>query len=233
MKTANNTSWRYRTQNPDQVPQLIRENVVSAPSDKGNYRSLIKIVEPKEITWNFFEEKKNFNGKVPNYAIDQTMFGYEIKATTAKKIDHLWISAIHIGKSSDSNEILDDSQKMESEALVGLYVSQIIFLVAKNGSLLNGTWFITSNNTKEGTKHVVGDILAGNYAVFGSEEGKIGDFLVNQTENSIIFVTEKAGTQNISIVVTSFSSNSSFAPNMVALISYIIVAAYLLVHLII
>lgn len=166
-------------------------------------------------------------GKVPNYAIDQTMFGYEIKATTTKKTNHLWISAIHIGKSFDSNEILEFTQKWESEALVGLYASQIIFFVAKNEVLLNETWFITPNNTREVTKVIVGDILSGYYAVFGSEDGKIGDFLVKETENSLIFVIKKAGSQNISIVVTSFPSSPSFASNLVVLISYIIIIAVL------
>ena len=222
LKYANYTVWRYRTQNNISPPTMIQNDLITAPSDKGNYRSLIKIVEPKDITWNFLSETSAWNGQVQNWQIDQTMQGYEIAANTTKKDFHLWISVIHIGKIFALNNYLDTATKISSDKMVGVAASSSILMVALTETLLTSGWYLTPNTTNQKTRHLVGDLNPGCYLVSGSKDGIIGNFSVKPQDNSMVFIPNSAGAQNISFVQSTCSqgqinnSNSNSSVNKCA-----------------
>ena len=211
---ANYTTWRFRTQNPLQAPQQIASDLVSIPSDKGGYRTLVKVLEPQNLSWSFLNETQAWTGVVSNWMIDTKMWGYGVKAKTNSKTYHLWISVLNLGSSSSGTTQLDNAIKITADKMVGVFAGNMVFMVAQNETLLNNISYITPSETSQNTRHFVGDLSPVCYSVSGSKDGKIGEFSTKDKENSIVFNVVSSGVQTINIIANC-SQNYSGSNNSI------------------
>jgi hypothetical protein len=212
MNYANYTAWRIRGQNQSIPPKQIGSDTLSLPSDKGGYRTLVKILEPAGITWNIFNEVEKFKGKVESHTIDQKMWGYSVRAQDAPSTTHLWLAALHIGTAGSGTNQLDNAVKFSNAKFVGMFAGKTIFVVGKDIYLESSVTYDTPSGTPAGARHVVGDIVPGCYKISGSVDGSLDLQNTFDMDNTLIFTAKSAGTQTITIAVGSGCTNTSNNP---------------------
>ena len=211
LKVANWTAWRYRTQNSEIAPTFISSNLLSVPSDKGNYRTLIKILSPSSFTLSSFDETQHWKSTVPNWQIDPTMWGYSIRATAPSSTIHNWISVMQIGSKSSGTNQLDTSSLISSTSgLIGAFAGKTVFVAnSVDTSLLGGSLFsyTTPSATVATARHVIADIQPGCYQVSASIDGSALVSVVGE-DNSLIFYAKSGGSQQFSISSSTGCVNS-------------------------
>jgi hypothetical protein len=212
MNYANYTSWRMRGQNQVTAPTQVSADTISLPSDKGNYRTLAKILEPAGVTWTIIDENKKFKGVVENYAIDTTMWGSLVKATDAPSKNHLWLAALHIGANNGINTQLDNAVKITNDKFTGIFAGKTILVVSKNTFLESSITYTTPAGTPAKARHVVGDVVPGCYKISGSTDSDLGLQNAFDMDNTLIFTTTSAGTQTITIAQATGCTNKSNNP---------------------
>ena len=210
MNYANYTAWRFRTQST-QAPSQIASDSISVLSDKGNYRTLIRILEPQNPSWTFVNEKDYFTkNNVQNWQIDTTMWGYQSKATTNPNTDHLWIAVLHIGNIGSGTTQLNSSSKITSDAgMIGMFAGNSVFIVANDQTLRTSASYSTPSQMVQDARHIVGDLVSGCYIVQASIDGNIGKLVSKDSDNTIIFNTVKSGVQTITISSASGCDSSN------------------------
>jgi hypothetical protein len=214
MNYANYTAWRIRGQNQNIAPTLIGTDTVSLPSDKGTYRTLVKILEPSGLTWSIFNEVNSFKGTVPSSTIDQTMWGYSVKAKDVANTTHLWIAALHIGTANSDNKQLDNAVKFYNAKFVGMFAGKTIFVLNRDIYLESNISYDSPSVTPANARHVVGDLVPGCYKITGSVDGSLGLQNAFDMDNTLVFNSIKAGTQTITISVGSGCTNTSNNPHL-------------------
>ncbi|MFZ2726939.1 MAG: hypothetical protein WAX77_11855 [Methylococcaceae bacterium] len=194
------TGLRFRTQNPTTLATAIDSNTVSLPSDKGNYRSLIKVLKPSSSdAWQIAKEPWN----PPAWQIDNSMIGSQVHKNFATALQHRIVTVLQMGKTSTGNTALNNASAITaSPNSVGGCAMSFCFVAANSNSALRNTVsYSTSATLPANTRHLVADLSAGTcYSVNSSLSGAITTGqTVKDADNSLLFVTPKAGAQIISI----------------------------------
>jgi hypothetical protein len=196
------TGLRFRTQNPSLLSTLVNYDTVSVPSDKGNYRTLIRVLKPaNSAPWTI--EKEPWATTVPSWQIDLSMVGSQVRKTFATALQHRIITVLHLDKSSIGNTTLNNAALISSTSgSIGGCASSFCFVTANSNTVLSTTVNYTTPSTMPAnTRHVVADLTAGGcYAVTSSVSGTIATSLpVNANDNTLLFVVPNSGTQVISV----------------------------------
>jgi hypothetical protein len=192
---------RFRTQNPKALSTVVNDNTVSVPSDKGNYRTLIKVLKPAaSAAWDIAKEPWS---AVPNWQIDPTMVGSQVHKNFSTAMQHRIVTVLQIGKSSAGNTALNNANLISSASgsIGGCTVSFCFVAANKNATLRSVVNYITPATMTAKSRHLVADLNASAcYSVTSSVSGAIAKGqIVNLNDNTLWFVVPSGGAQRISI----------------------------------
>jgi hypothetical protein len=193
---------RFRTQHPNALSTLVNYDTVSVPSDKGNYRTLIRVLTPKlSAPWVIAQEPW---AAVPDWQINTSMVGSQVRKTFADAMQHRIVTALHIGKSSAGNTALNNASMISSApGSIGACAMSFCFVAAYNNATLRAAANYTTPSTMvANSRHLVADLDAGGcYSVTSSVSGTIASGQsVNVNDNTLWFVVPTGGAQSISVV---------------------------------
>jgi hypothetical protein len=193
---------RFRTQHPNALSTLVNYDTVSVPSDKGNYRTLIRVLTPKlSVPWVIAQEPW---AAVPDWQINTSMVGSQVRKTFADAMQHRIVTALHIGKSSAGNTALNNASMISSApGSIGACAMSFCFVAAYNNATLRAAANYTTPSTMvANSRHLVADLDAGGcYSVTSSVSGTIASGQsVNVNDNTLWFVVPTGGAQSISVV---------------------------------
>jgi|GEM_PF-6270467 len=192
---------RFRTQNPNMLSTLVDYDTVSVPSDKGNYRTLIRVLKPASSSpWDIAKEPWS---NVPNWQIDHTMIGSQVHKTFSTDLQHRIVTVLQISKASSGSNALNKATLVTSApGSIGGCTTSFCFVSAnKNSVLRTNVTYTVPKTTVANSRHLVADLADGNcYSVTGSVSGTIiNGQTVNKTDGTLFFVVPNAGMQNISV----------------------------------
>jgi hypothetical protein len=199
---------RFRTQNPHTLSTLVSDNIVSVPSDKGNYRTLIRVLTPTTSADPWVIAQEPWSATVPSWQIDPSMIGSQARKNFATALQHRIVTVLQMAKSSEGNTALNDAGMiMSAPESIGACALSFCFVTPYE----NLTTFRASvNYTTPATmpanaRHLVTDLDAnGCYSVTSSLSGTIsGGLTVSSSDHTLLFVVPAAGAQGISIVKTA------------------------------
>lgn len=200
---------RFRTQHPSALSTLVDYDTVSVPSDKGNYRTLIRVLTPAlAAPWDIAQEPWATN--VLNWQIKTSMIGSQVHKTFRHKLHHNIVTVLHIGRSRAGNGTLRNSNLISAapESIGACALSFCFVVASKNPPKLRAIVNYTTPLTMEAhSRHLVADLEAGKcYSVTSSVSGKIMDqHQVNARNNTLLFTVPRGGVQHISIVKSTSS----------------------------
>lgn len=199
---------RFRTQHPDQLSTLVDYDTVSVPSDKGNYRTLIRVLTPN-LSAPWVIAKEPWAATVANWQIKTSMIGSQVRKIFAIAPRHRIVTVLHIGKSTEGNTALKNANLISSAlGSIGACALSSCFVAANTNSTLRTTVSYTTPLTMgANSRHLVADLDAGGcYSVTSSISGKIANELsVDVSDKTLFFIVPIGGTQRISIVKCSQS----------------------------
>jgi hypothetical protein len=193
---------RFRTQNSTVLSTLVDNNTVSVPSDKGHYRTLIRVLKPATSTaWEIAKEPWS---TILTWQIDPTLAGSQVHKNFATALQHRIVTVLQMGKSNAGNTALNNAT-MISSALgsIGGCASSFCFIASNsNLALRSAVNYTTPSTMLANSRHLVADLAVGScYSVISSVSGTIATGqAVNVNDNTLLFIVPTAGVQNISIV---------------------------------
>ncbi|CAK0756509.1 exported hypothetical protein [Gammaproteobacteria bacterium] len=195
------TGLRFRTQNPDTLSTLVNYDTVSIPSDKGNYRTLIRVLKPVSLApWEIAKEPWS---NIPSWQLDHTMIGSQVHKTFPTDLQHRIVTVLQIGKSSSGNNALNKSALVSSApgSIGGCTASFCFVSASKNSVLRTNVSYTVPTTIAANSRHLVSDLVSANcYSVVGSVSGTIVTGQpVNKFDGTLFFVVPDAGTQKILI----------------------------------
>jgi hypothetical protein len=192
---------RFRTQNPDALSTSVNDDTVSVPSDRGNYRTLIRVLTPAlAAPWEIAGEPW---ADVDDWQIDAAMIGSQTHKTFASATRHRIVTALHIGKSASGNTALNDADLISSApGSIGACAKPFCFVAAYGNSVLRAAVnYATPSTMPANSRHLVADLKAGGcYSVTSSVSGTIASKqVVNASDSTLLFVVPAGGNQRISV----------------------------------
>jgi hypothetical protein len=193
---------RFRTQNSTTLSTVVNSNTVSVPSDKGHYRTLVRVLKPAtSAAWQIAKEPWS---TVPAWQIDPTMLGSQVHKNFATALQHRIVTVLQLGKSITGNAALNNANLISSApGSLGGCAMSFCFIAANSNTALRSTVNYTTPATLlANSRHLVADLAVSScYSIMSSVSGTIATGqAVNINDNSLLFVVPTAGVQTISVV---------------------------------
>lgn len=206
------TGLRFRTQNATTLGTAVDNDTVSLPSDKGSYRTLIRVLTPTGApAWTIAKEPWS---SVPDSQIKTSMVGSQVRKTFASATQHRIVTVLQIGKTSDGSSALASAGLITSAGdSIGACAMASCFLTAADHAATSRTTvnYTTPATMAQGSRQLVADMDPGScYQVTSSTGGTVATGLgVSPDDHTLQFTLPSAGTQDISITPTTGDCSAS------------------------
>jgi hypothetical protein len=190
---------RFRT-NGKKAPTVLSSSLVSIPSEKGFYRTLAKVLTPTGVKWKIYKEAKTLFRNVPNWQVDKTMLGFQIKGSFVISNQHRVVTVLNFAKKGTSNE-LNSAAAIQSQASFGGCAGSICLIIGINNVELRTSVIYTTPVILAFSRHVVADMDPSVcYKVVGSKDGPLAaGVMAKDDDNSVIFISKSSGAQTFVI----------------------------------
>jgi len=196
---------RFRTQNPGQLPTQVEADTVSIPSDRGNYRTLVRVLSPTPTSgWAIEQEPWT----PESWQIDTSMIGSQARLDFPTAMEHRVVTVLHAGTPADGDDALDGATAIgNSPDLLGACSRTFCFLVPYNhiAAPQSSLTYQTPASMAANARHLVTDLEAEScYVVTSSASGEIASQVpVRSEDNSLLFEVPAGGAQEITIEKTT------------------------------
>jgi hypothetical protein len=192
---------RFRTQNSSILSTKINYDTVKVPSDKGNYRTLIRVLTPTlSAPWDIAAEPW---ANIANWQIAKAMMGSQVHKTFPTALQHRLVTVLQSGLTTSSNTALNKAGLITSTSgsLGGCAASFCFVTSSENAIFRSSVSYTTPATMPAKSRHLVTDLIANAcYAVTSSVSGSINSHLsVNAKDKSLLFTSPIAGSQTITI----------------------------------
>jgi len=159
--------FRNNGLNATTLPTSLSNALLKMPSDKGNYRTLIKILTtPPPTPWAITDEHTIYADG--DYRIQTDQIGALARTKFPRAWSYNIVTALHVGKTALADTTLDSATVISSaDSFGGCAVSLCVIVGLANGYKRASTTYTTPAGMSTGAKHIVTDLAPGCYAVNG------------------------------------------------------------------
>jgi len=191
-----NVALRFRNNglNKTTLPKVLSSTLVSMPSDRGNYRTLIKVITPvPPTTWNVTDEHGIFPSD--SYLIQTDHIGAQVRSGFPRKVGaYQIVTMMHMGLKNASNTLLDNAGPIVSTSSFGGCGMTLCAIVSNvNGGLRSALTYTTPVGVLASAKHVIADMDNTYCYVVNSAGISLSGLKSVALDNSIVFIAGAGG----------------------------------------